>query len=424
MTRHVPVLRQGVVYRSLDTRTLETPRGVVEVSLANPGLVRRDGRRAAHTPLERAALQGALLRASEALFEPLMMDPDEPALDLDEFSDLVNATTGLSPEVIRHQLELLSETLRDLSARVARCEPTRIESLGVILPSNAIAVNRAWLPALVCGARVALKPGASDPFTPHRVVSALVSGGIPADNFSIYPSTHETTGALIGMWPRVQLFGDAEVVARYGEDARVQVNGPGKSAVVLGPDCDLGGYVDALAEGIVMHEGRSCLNTSSIVTLGGPERAAWLADALAERLARVPGVRLADHAKAQAVARFVSERLLEPGARRASVPAICVQGPGGELRLGPTVVHCERHDHPLARVELPFAFVSVTALQASELIEWLGTTLSVATLGADDATVASLRQASAIERLCPKAPHSLETSMASLHLERMQRLLS
>ena len=374
------------------------------------------------------ALASALGRAARALFEPLVMDPAEPPIDLDEYIALVSATTGLGAQVITHQLELLAETLRDLAERALVTEPSPVDSLAVVLPSNAIAVNRAWLPALACGARVALKPGASDPFTPHRLVAALVASGFPADTFSVYPSAHEATGALISLWPRVQLFGDAEVVARYGDDARVQVNGPGKSAVILGAEVDLEAHLDALVEGIALHEGRSCLNTSSICTLAGPEVAHRLAEALAERLKGSPSVALADPERARMVGRFVEEALEEEGACDMSAAARgglgLIDAVGEEVRLRPTIVYCEGREHPLARIELPFVFASVSALDEASLVAWLGGTLSVATLGLDEETASRLESAPRIERSFSEAPHSLQTSMAGLHLERMQRLLS
>ena len=45
--RHVPILRRGEPYRSLDLRPLcdpETGEALLEVSLANPGMLRRDAR--------------------------------------------------------------------------------------------------------------------------------------------------------------------------------------------------------------------------------------------------------------------------------------------------------------------------------------------------------------------------------------------
>ena len=51
------------------------------------------------------------------------------------------------------------------------------DALGVSLPSNAPAVNSLWLPAPVLKIPVLLKPGREDPFTPFRIVQALLAAG-------------------------------------------------------------------------------------------------------------------------------------------------------------------------------------------------------------------------------------------------------
>jgi acyl-CoA reductase-like NAD-dependent aldehyde dehydrogenase len=429
--RHMPILRHGVIYRSLDTRTVRAPgsgRALAEVSLANPGLIRRDARRAPPLNLDPSAIAEALKRGAELLDAPLTLDPDEPPMEAHEFKDLVQASTGLSGEVITRQLALLAETLVDLAHRAADLTPAPIRDLAVVLPSNALAVNRAWLPAIALGARVALKPGAADPFTPHRVVAALIAAGIPAEHFSIYPSDHDTTAALIGAASRTQLFGDASVVARYRADPHVQVNGPGRSAVILGPSADWTAHLEALAEGVRLHDGRSCLNTSSIVTLGDEETAHALAKALSARLQGAPSVNLGDPTKAYAVDARIQGALKTPGARDVTQASRghgrCTESVAGHPTLAPTVVLCSDPQHPLARLELPFPYTSVTSVPEGALMTWLGSTLSVATLGVDATLEQAIIRAPNVERLCANAPHSLSTSMAGLHLERMRGLLS
>ena len=429
--RHLPILRHGVVYRSLDIRTLRAPdtkTTLAEVSLANAGLIRRDARRPPSLEFQPKAIAQALERAAELLYAPIGLDPDASPMDLAEFKTVVEKSTGLSEAVITHQLALLAETLQGLAQRVPETQPAQVRDLAVVLPSNALAVNRAWLPAIALGARVALKPGAADPFTPHRLIAALIAGGIPRETFSIYPSDHETTGVLIGTSSRTQLFGDASVVERYSHDPNVQVNGPGRSAVILAAGLDWTAHLDDLIEGVCLHSGRSCLNTSSIVTLDGPETAKRLAEALAERLKSAPRVNLGDPAKVRAIAARVEDALLTVGAQRLSPDGFGTPPPHpsapDQSSLAPTVIHCESGSHPLARIELPFPFVSVTSVEEQAVLSWLGPTLAVATLGVSTALERAIEANHDIERLCPSAPHSLSTSMAETHLERMRGLLS
>jgi len=374
LTLHIPILRHGIPYRSLDRRP-----GPPQVSLANPGLVRRDARAEPPPPPSRTALAAALRGAADTFLTPLPIDPDGPPMTLDTYRTLVGATMGLPPDVIDHQLSLLRDALRDLGERAETLAPAAIRRLAVVLPSNALAVNRAWLPAVALGAAVALKPGARDPLTPHRLVAALVAAGLPRGLFSVYPSDHDTTAALMSAWPRVQLFGDDAVAARYRDDPRVQVNGPGRSAVVLGEDVDWAAHLDALVDGVTRHAGRSCLNTSTIVTLAGPRVAKALANALSEALVRACG---------DAVA-----QLVDPS-------------------------------DPLARTERPTPFVAVVPVEAVTLPIWLGPRLSVATFEVDEALVAKVLATGTLERHAPDALHNVDTSTTALHLERMKTLLT
>ena len=401
---------------------------MAEVSLANAGLIRRDARRDPSLEFRPKAISQALERAAELLYTPVGLDPNAPPMDLAEFKNLVEKSTGLSEAVITHQLALLAETLESLAKRVPEGQPAHVRDLAVVLPSNALAVNRAWLPAVALGARVALKPGAADPFTPHRLIAALIAAGIPRETFSIYPSDHETTGVLIGTSSRTQLFGDASVVARYRHDPHVQVNGPGRSAVILGAGLNWSAHLDDLIDGVCLHSGRSCLNTSSIVTLEGRETAKRIAEALAERLGKGPRVNLGDPAKVRAISARVEDALETSGAQ-----LLCPDGFGrpsadasdeGQASLPPAVIHCQSETHPLSRIELPFPFVSVTSVEEQAVLPWLGPTLAVATLGVDTALERAIEAEPDIERLCPGAPHSLSTSMAETHLERMRGLLS
>jgi len=317
----------------------------------------------------------------------------------------------------------LAESLAMLARVCSDLPDTPVDKLAVVLPSNALGVNRAWLPALVYGASVALKPGALDPFTPHRLVAALIHGGFPAEYFSVYPSGHETTDVLISLWPRVQLFGDAEVAARYRDNPAVQVNGPGRSALVLGADVEIEEVFEEVVQGICLHEGRTCLNTTSIAFMGGEEGALDVARKLAERLDETPSVHLSERAKSEAIQGAIERALRVPGALRLT-KARSAHAEEASGSLLPTLLFCQDSAHPLARMELPLPFASVSALSPEALPAWLGPTLSVATLGVSDEDLERLRSAPNIERLWPESAHSLTTSMGDLHLERMQRLLS
>ena len=86
------------------------------------------------------------------------------------------------------------------------------DALGVSLPSNAPAVNSLWLPAPVLKIPVLLKPGREDPYTPLRIVQALIAAGFPKEAFGFYPTTHEGGDTILMQCGRGIAFGSDATV--------------------------------------------------------------------------------------------------------------------------------------------------------------------------------------------------------------------
>src|SRR5690606_29005924 len=89
---------------------------------------------------------------------------------------------GLDPEVL--------DTGFGLQQGVPVSFAPQTDALGVILPSNSAAVNALWIPATALGVPVILKPGRDEPWTPWRLIQAMIAAGLPAEAFSLYPTNH------------------------------------------------------------------------------------------------------------------------------------------------------------------------------------------------------------------------------------------
>jgi acyl-CoA reductase-like NAD-dependent aldehyde dehydrogenase len=233
------------------------------------------------------------------------------------------------------------------------------------------------------------------------VAQAFVAEGFPREAFGFYPSDHTGANEILLRCGRSMLFGDEATVAPWRADDRVAIHGPGWSKVIVGPDraSVATGDLDLMVESIAANGGRSCLNASGVwTTRSGHE----LACALAERLAAIeprdlddPAASLAafpDKESARRISELIDTRLAIPGA----VDVTAAHRSGGRVveRSGcafllPTVVWCEDPDHPLARTELLFPFVSVVEAPAAEIPERIGPTL-VATVLSDDEPFRSL----------------------------------
>jgi acyl-CoA reductase-like NAD-dependent aldehyde dehydrogenase len=436
---HLPILRAGTAYESLDTVELKNLRGgasVALVSQANAGMLRRD---MAKIGAARRALQecsaAQLLEISQRAGE-LFMNAELP-LGLDEqtqgpqqFIECLSATTGLPHALCRLNMGKVAKVFTEMPTilrGLTRGLDTEIlrrgygeengvpvsfyplaEALTVILPSNSPGVNSIWMPAIALGIPVVLKPGREDPWTPLRVIQSFIAAGAPREAFSFYPTDHEGSNALMQLAQRALIFGDENTVARHAGNPAVQVHGPGRSKVLVGDDCieNWRDYVDIFAESISANGGRSCINASCVVV---PKYGREIAETLAEKLAQLEPLPHDD------------ERAILAGFANPAMPEMIDAVIEGDLDgaedvtakyrvtrraelegsnyLRPTVVHCPNFAHPLANREFLFPYASVVEVPQEKMLEQIGPSLVVTAITDDEKWIGELLASPLIERL-------------------------
>src|SRR5919206_786816 len=350
---HIPILRRGEPYRSLETARAvhyRTREPFVEVSQANVGLVRRDLRaqteaRAALSKLTVEELLAMCARAAEHFATgelPLGDSTQTP----EDYVRQVTATTGMPHVLVRRNLEKIRgvlSTMGDVLAGLTRGLDLRVsdegfaeqgghvlsfysvtQSLGVVLPSNSPAVHALWTPAVALKTPLVLKPGAAEPWTPYRLIEAFARAGVPREAFGYYPTDHAGAGVILEQTGRGMMFGDASSVGAWKDDPRIELHGPGYSKVVIGDDCadDWEKHLDVIAASIADNGGRACLNAPRG---WGTRHAAEIAEAFAGRISVVvpraeddPDALLApfaDPVVAERINNMVEGALSEPGAR-------------------------------------------------------------------------------------------------------------
>lgn len=438
---HFPALRAGKEYESLDRVQLVSHRDgapVASVSQVNAGIVRRDLRTAPERAKRLRAMPIAerIERAQSAarifLEDRLPLGGDTTHGPEDHVAAL-SSTSGLPHALCRANMQKCAHVLREMPTILAGLtrglDPSILDTgvgrqngvpvwfapttdvLGAVLPSNSPGVHSLWIPAVVLGTPLALKPGREEPWTPMRIARAMMAAGFPADAFGLYPTDHEGAGALLEVCGRSLLFGDAQVAAKYAGDPRVEVHGPGRSKVLLGDDqADrFEEHLDVLVASIAANGGRSCVNASAVYT---PRRGRELAEALAARLAAIvprahddPAALLAAFAN-PAVADGTDARIeaaLAAGGA-CDVTAAHRGGPrkvtlGGATYLSPTVVHCDALSHALANTEFLFPFASVVEVPQDEMVAAIGPSLVVTALSHDKGFHGELQAAPHIGRL-------------------------
>jgi acyl-CoA reductase-like NAD-dependent aldehyde dehydrogenase len=416
---HVPILRKGVPYRSLDVvktphhRTKET---FVELSQANVGLIRRDlldqrTSREALAKFSTAELIAISKRAAD-IFSNDTLPIGDASQTPEEYIVQLSATTGMPYTLVRRNMKKIHAALAEMEAVIAgltRRIPydvldrgfgaglsffPRTESLGIVLPSNSPGVHSLWTPAFALKIPLVLKPGSAEPWTPYRLIQALIQAGAPPAAFSYYPADHAGGAEILRQCGRGMVFGDVGSTKIWANDPRVEVHGPGFSKVVIGEDCadEWEKYLDVMVASIAANSGRSCVNASGVWT---PRHAKDIAEALGERLSRiVPRTAddleaelspFADGGVASRISKMIDGDLYTPGARDVSAayrgPERCVVRDGSTYLL-PTIVECPV-DHPLANREYLFPFASVVEIPQAQLPEALGQSLVVTAITND-----------------------------------------
>jgi acyl-CoA reductase-like NAD-dependent aldehyde dehydrogenase len=434
---HFPILRKGEPYRSADvirTPHHRTREVFAEISQANVGLIRRDllDQSAGQKALQRytvAELMAIAKKAGEYFLHgelPLGDSMQSPQ----QYVEQLSATTGMPYVMVRRNMQKIygvmaemEPVLNGLSRKLdlsiidrgygtvdgqAVSYFPRAESLGVVLPNNSPGVHSLWVPAFALKTSLVLKPGSAEPWTPWRIVQALIKAGAPKEAFSLYPADHAGGGEILRRCGRGMVFGDVSATKIWANDPRVEVHGPGFSKLVLGEDeaDHWEQYLDVMVASIVQNGGRSCVNASGVWT---PRHARKIAEALADRVASIRPLP-ADDERAEIspfadgnVARRISG-MIDAEMEGATDVTAARRGPDrivefeGCTYLLPTIVHCEV-EHALANREYLFPFASVVEVPESAMPEVLGPTLVVTAITNNPAFRARLLTSPHVGRL-------------------------
>jgi hypothetical protein len=448
---HIPILRQGTPYKSLDVARVphhRTREPFVEVSQANAGLIRRDLSRQeiARASLNRFSTRDLVeicVRGAEHFMDDVL-PLGEASQTPEDYVTQVSATTGMPYVLARRNMakiksmfanmesvlngltrnidwEILDRGFGSRNGQSLSFFP-RAQSLGAVLPNNSPGVHSLWIPAFALRIPLVLKPGSAEPWTPYRIIQALIKAGAPREAFSFYPADHAGASEILRNCGRSLLFGDSSTTGAWANDPRVELHGPGYSKVIIGEDCvdEWEKYLDVMVASIADNGGRSCVNASAIWT---PKYEKEIAEALAERLARIvpraaedENAQIAPFVDPQVAARInsiIDQGLAEPGAR--DVTAAYRDGErlvnwNGCSYLLPTIILCDL-DHPLATKEFLFPFASVVRANADEITP----SLVVTAITKDPAFIQKLVGSPQIDRLNIGAMSTMQISWDQPH---------
>ncbi len=436
----IPALRFGKPYTSLDKATLvhhATGEPIAEVSQVTGSQIARDigGMERAHRELRAIPIRDLLAMYKKAAdyFVNAKLPCGDAELSFDDYVRNVSATTG-SPMVfckrnalkVHYVMENIEEVIGGLTrgldvdaldrgyttqaGRMQAFYPTT-DVFGAVLPSNSPGVHSLWVPTLALKVPLLLKPGREEPWTPFRVLQAFIKAGIPSRFLGFLPADHAGAADILRLCGRSMAFGDDRTMAPYKTDARVEIHGTGYSKILFGEDQadHHERYLDLMVESVAANGGRACVNASAIWT---PRHADKIADALAKRLATMkprpyddPDCEISAFAKpevAEAIDNMLEEGLKTPGAtdvtaKHRGSPRLVKEGRIAYLL--PTVIRCERPEHPLANKEFLFPYTSVVECPQADVLKRIGYTLAASVYSEDPAFAAEAMACPHIERL-------------------------
>jgi acyl-CoA reductase-like NAD-dependent aldehyde dehydrogenase len=285
---------------------------------------------------------------------------------------------------------------RDPLTRTGRAVWTRRgDVFAVHAPGNHPGVHALWLEALELGYRVAVRPSRRDPFTPHRLISALRAAGFGDDQIVLLPTDYDVADTILLGADLAMAYGGEDVMRKYAAQATVLPQGPGRSKILLTADVDWREHLDVIVASIADEAGRGCVNTTAVFVQGDPTP---VAQAVAERLATLPSLPPEDERAVLPVLPVAEARKLEGYllARAAgTVPWLGGDGVVDELGDGsavlrPAVHQLDRPDAEQAGVELSFPCVWVAPWTPEAGLEPLKETLVLTAITHDTRLVDAL----------------------------------
>jgi acyl-CoA reductase-like NAD-dependent aldehyde dehydrogenase len=403
----LPALGPRGPHRTRNSHSLAAVTGdpVAQLSIVPPLFVHRtvSALRDA-TPLSTRDRAAALAEAGRAFAESTV-DGVAP----DEYDRAVSRVGGLPIGEVRAGREKVGARVARAAHSVGLARPVGAAAQRAEVRRGAVWVRRGdvfavhaagnhpgthslWPAALALGYRVAVRPSRREPFTPHRLISALRTAGF-AGQVAMLPTEHDAAASLLQAADLGMVYGGDDVIDAHAGSPTVLPQGPGRSKILITYDTDWRSHLDVLVDSVAGHAGTGCVNTTAVLVDGDAE---GLANALAERLALLPSLPPEDEKAVLPVQPTKAARALESylcsraeGTTPVLGDVVADLGDGSSV-LRPSVRLLDRPEAPQAGVELPFPCVWVGAWSPTDGIAPLRHTLALTALTEDERLVDDL----------------------------------
>jgi len=332
-------------------------------------------------PLPMQEREASLARAAD-----IFVNSSIAGLDFDAYVGLTCAVSGLPMTTTRAAARDVAESMVTAFDRVRPAQPAgavsdwhdnrtrqgaamwarRGEVLAVHAPGNAPGVHGLWPQALALGYRVAIRPSRREPFTAHRLISALRLSGFRPEDAVYLPTDYAGAEEIVRTADLAIVYGGEDVVSRYATDPTVFTNGPGRTKILITAEQNWSDYLDVIVDSISSLGGMACVNATAVLYEGD---AAPLAHAIAERLSTITPLPNTDEHAVLPTAPVESARALAAYLAMKAVGTVPVLGADqvvadlgtGYGALRPAVHLLADPDPQKLNVELPFPCVWVSS---------------------------------------------------------------
>lgn len=255
-------------------------------------------RRAALAPFDQRV---AAIEAAVDLFAHGTVD----GMDPDASRTIVAQVTGSPISVVRRSMTAIETAGRSLRQTIAAATPRggtrdisdpalldggalwvpRGRTLAVHAAGNSPAIHASWLPALALGLRIAVRPSRREPLTPYRLITTLRQSGFGDDQVMLLATDYAGADEMLRASDLGLVFGGEDIVAKYGSDPTLSVQGSGRSKIAITADVDWHDHLDVIVESVSGGGGANCMNASALLIEGD---AGAISEAIAQRLASLP----------------------------------------------------------------------------------------------------------------------------------------
>lgn len=204
---------------------------------------------------------------------------------------LVSSVTGLQKSVVENSLTNIAYSLVHMPEILQTSTPSgavwditdsaalygcslfsrRGEVLSIIAAGNGPGVHGLWPQAIAMGYRTLVKPSLREPFTAQRLVHAMELAQLE-EYVAFIPTDHKGAETMILESDLAIVYGGRDVVAKYTNNPKVLVQGPGRSKIIIGKDVDYKEAAVLAVQSALALGGAACVSTSAVLVEGDPEK--------------------------------------------------------------------------------------------------------------------------------------------------------